>query len=444
VGLSNPETNNGGSGLASREAVVRILEAVLQDRCFLDDALEQHASEVVDARDRGFVHMLAATCLRRKGQTEEILRRYMDRPLDRKASRVKAILLSGAAQILFLDTGAHAAIDTSVQLATNDRSSARFKSLVNAVLRRVAEDREALLKDLPSTLTNLPHWLSKKLRADLGEKAAITSADSHLVQPDLDLTLATASHTGELEAAGGTLLPTGNVRFAAPYPAIPSLPGYSQGHWWVQDAAAALPARLLANVSGKRVLDMCAAPGGKTLQLAAMGAQVTALDISEARLEKVRENLARTGLQATCIADDALTFEPDETFDAILLDAPCSATGTIRRHPELPWVRREDDLGALVKQQRELLRHAARLLKPGGTMVYAVCSLLAEEGAKQVQAFLNEHRQFGRIAAEPEQLGLTADFITKRGDLRTLPFMALGSVTGIDGFYAAHLQYCAN
>jgi 16S rRNA (cytosine967-C5)-methyltransferase len=200
----------------------------------------------------------------------------------------------------------------------------------------------------------------------------------------------------------------------------------------------------LANVSGKRVLDMCAAPGGKTLQLAAMGAQVTALDISEARLEKVRENLARTGLQATCIANDALTFEPDETFDAILLDAPCSATGTIRRHPELPWIRREDDLGALVKQQRELLRHAARLLKPGGTMVYAVCSLLAEEGAKQVQAFLNEHRQFGRIAAEPEQLGLTADFITKRGDLRTLPFMALGSVTGIDGFYAAHLQYCAN
>jgi 16S rRNA (cytosine967-C5)-methyltransferase len=264
------------------------------------------------------------------------------------------------------------------------------------------------------------------------------------MQSDLDLTVADASHTGELEAAGGQQLPTGSVRFAAPYPAIPSLPGYQEGHWWVQDAAAALPARLLGDVAGKRVLDMCAAPGGKTLQLAAMGAQVTALDVSEARLEKVQENLDRTGLSAICIAHDALSFEPEEPFDSILLDTPCSATGTIRRHPELPWIRREDDLGALVRQQRELLRHAATLLKPGGQLVYAVCSLLAEEGAKQVQAFLNENRQFTRVTIDPGQLGIADDFITRRGDLRTLPSMAIGAAERMDGFYAAHLQQRAN
>jgi 16S rRNA (cytosine967-C5)-methyltransferase len=235
------------------------------------------------------------------------------------------------------------------------------------------------------------------------------------------------------------------VRFAAPYPAIPSLPGYQEGHWWVQDAAAALPARLLGDVSGKRVLDMCAAPGGKTLQLAAMGAQVTALDVPKHGWRRYRKILTGPGCQAICIAHDALTFEPDEPFDAILLDAPCSATGTIRRHPELPWIRREDDLGALVKQQRELLRHAATLLKPGGHD--GVCRLFPSGRRRgQAGAGLPERTSpvWQNCCIEPEQLGLADDFITKRGDLRTLPFMALGSATGIDGFYAAHLQYCAN
>jgi 16S rRNA (cytosine967-C5)-methyltransferase len=444
VGLNEPANTGNGTGLASREAVVRTLESVLYERCFLDDALDRHTSDVPDQRDRAFVHLLAATCLRRKGQIEQILARYMDRPLERKAGRAKLILLAGAAQILFLETSPHAAISTSVGLAANDRSSARYKSLVNALLHRICDDREALLADLPPALSNLPHWLNKKLRADLGEKTAVACAQAHLMQSDLDLTVADASHTGELEAAGGQQLPTGSVRFAAPYPAIPSLPGYQEGHWWVQDAAAALPARLLGDVAGKRVLDMCAAPGGKTLQLAAMGAQVTALDVSEARLEKVQENLDRTGLSAICIAHDALSFEPEEPFDSILLDAPCSATGTIRRHPELPWIRREDDLGALVRQQRELLRHAATLLKPGGQLVYAVCSLLAEEGAKQVQAFLNENRQFTRVTIDPGQLGIADDFITRRGDLRTLPSMAIGAAERMDGFYAAHLQQRAN
>lgn len=443
VGLTNPANTGNGTGLASREAAVRALESVLYERNFLDDALEQHAAAIADQRDRAFVHLLAATCLRRKGQIEQIIARYMDRPLDRGAGRTKLILLAGAAQILFLETGPHAAISTSVELAAADRSSARFKSLVNALLHRIADDREALLADMPSALTNLPHWLGKKLRADLGEKTALSCAQAHLVQPDLDLSVVDASHTAELEAAGGIRLPTGSVRFAAPYPAIPSLPGYAEGHWWVQDAAAALPAKLLGDVTGRRVLDMCAAPGGKTLQLAAMGAKVTALDVSEARLEKVQENLGRTGLSASCIAEDGLSFEPEEPFDAILLDAPCSATGTMRRHPELPWIRREDDIRVLVKQQRALLRHAATLLKPGGNLVYAVCSLVAEEGTKQVQAFLNENRQFDRVAIEPGQLGITADFITKRGDLRTLPSMAIGSAERIDGFYAARLQHRA-
>jgi 16S rRNA (cytosine967-C5)-methyltransferase len=207
----------------------------------------------------------------------------------------------------------------------------------------------------------------------------------------------------------------------------------------VQDAAAALPARLLGDVAGLAVLDMCAAPGGKTLQLAAAGAQVTALDISPSRLDLVRANLDRTRLAAELVAADALDFDPRRQFDAILLDAPCSATGTIRRHPELPWLRGAQDVSQPVAMQRALLRKAAGLLKPGGTLVYAVCSLLAEEGSKQVQAFLNEHRNFERRPVEAESLGLPLEFITRHGDLRTLPHYRLGAGKGMDGFYAARL-----
>jgi 16S rRNA (cytosine967-C5)-methyltransferase len=432
------------SGIAARQAAVDMVCAVMWRGQFLDEALDEAASAIDDARDRGFARLLAATALRRKGQIDRSLSRFLERPLDRRSGPVRAILLVGAAQLMFLGVEPHAAISTAVDIAARHKEARRFKALINAVLRQVAANLDELIAGLPPALDNLPQWLETRLRADLGQATAGLVAEAHLVQADLDLSLKSPDAAAELVAAGGHLLPTGSVRFPVPYPAIPDLPGYAEGNWWVQDAAAALPARLLGNVSGAKVLDMCAAPGGKTLQLAAAGADVTALDISEQRLVRVHENLARTGLAATCVAHDAATYEPDALFDAILLDAPCSATGTIRRHPELPWVRQPDDIAGLVAQQRVLLRVAATMLKPGGTLVYAVCSLLAEEGPKQVQAFLNDRRDFARSEINAESLGLDDAKVTKRGDLRTLPCMSLAGHAGLDGFYAARLIRAAD
>ncbi len=434
AGLSQP------SGVESRQAAVDMICAVMWRGQFLDEALESAASAIDDPRDRGFVRLLAATALRRKGQIDKSLSRFLDQPLDRRSGPVRAILLVGAAQLMFLGVEPHAAISTAVDIAARDREAKRFKSLINAVLRRVADNLDELMGELPPALDNVPAWLATKLRADLGPDTARRVAEAHLVQADLDLSLKSPDAAGELVAAGGHLLPTGSVRFNVPYPAIPELPGYAEGNWWVQDAAAALPARLLGNVSGAKVLDMCAAPGGKTLQLAAAGADVTALDISEDRMARVKENLARTGLNASCLVQDAATYEPDQLFEAILLDAPCTATGTIRRHPELPWLRRPDGIAGLLAHQRLLLRRAATLLKPGGTLVYAVCSLLAEEGPKQIQSFLNENRAFSRLDIDVGSLALGTDMVTKRGDLRTLPYMDLGGHAGLDGFYAARLS----
>ncbi|MEE4235846.1 MAG: transcription antitermination factor NusB [Anderseniella sp.] len=442
--MSDTGNTPASSGLEARAAAVAAIQQVFSRGSFLDAALEETSAGIGESRDRAFAHAIAATVFRHKGQLEQVIDVFLERPLDKSGVQARDLLLCGAAQLLFMRTEAHAAISTSVQLADGNPKTRRYKALVNAVLRRIADNQEAILRDLPPALSSLPPWLQKKLRADLGPQVADECAQALLTQADLDLSLKDESFRQPLEAAGGTTLPTGSIRFSAPYPAIPSLPGFDEGGWWVQDAAAALPARLLGDVDALSVLDMCAAPGGKTLQLAASGAQVTALDISPVRLEVVRTNLDRTGLAAELIAIDVLDFHPGMKFDAILLDAPCSATGTIRRHPELPWLRGAQEVKHLAAVQRALLRKAAGLLKPGGTLVYAVCSLLAEEGGKQVQSFLNEHRNFQRRPVEAESLGLTADFTTRQGDLRTLPHFRLGGSTGMDGFHAARLVKVAD
>ena len=442
--MSDAVQRQTSSGLEARTAALEAIERVFSRGSFLDAALDQCAAGIIDPRDRAFAHALAATALRHKGQIEQVVDAFLERPLAKGARRTRDILLLGAAQLLFLETGPHAAISTSLQLADANPATRRHKGLVNAVLRRVSESRDAILKDLPPAMTSLPAWLQKRLRADLGPQQAEACAEALLAQASLDLSPKDETSRGPLEQAGGISLPTGTIRFPAPCPSVISLPGFEEGCWWVQDAAAALPARLLGNIHGKTVLDMCAAPGGKTLQLAAAGAAVTALDVSEARLELVHQNLARTGLSATCIIADALDFQSGHRFDAVLLDAPCSATGTVRRHPELPWLRNAEDIAPLVRLQRNLLRKAASMLGPGGVLVYAVCSLLAEEGPKQVQAFLNENRNFQRKPVSPPDFGLTPDFVTKQGDLRTMPHFALGTQSGMDGFFAARLVKVAD
>jgi 16S rRNA (cytosine967-C5)-methyltransferase len=237
------------------------------------------------------------------------------------------------------------------------------------------------------------------------------------------------------------VLPTGTVRTVA-QGRISLLPGFSESAWWVQDAAAALPARLFGDLRGKRVADLCAAPGGKTMQLAHAGAQVTAVDRSDARLNRLRDNLSRLGLQAETVAADATEWSA-EPFDAVLLDAPCSSTGTIRRHPDVPWIKSEADITALISLQQRLLNHAATLVKPGGTLVYCVCSLEPEEGVDQVTAFLQREPTLRRAPIAASEIGGLSELLTPAGDLRSLPSHLSAEdprLSGLDGFYAARLE----
>jgi len=430
-------------GLGLRSAAVNAISLVLYERRFLEDALADSLADVDDPRDRAFAHALAATALRRMGQIEAILENYVEQKLRARTGKARVILLCGVAQLLFLETEPHAAISTSVALAARDEKAQRLKGLINAVLRNISRDRETILASLPATICNLPKWLHTRLRADYGPETAAQIAEAHTSKAALDLTIKDNQASDDLLPLGNKL-PTGTIRLNNPHPAIPDLPGFADGNWWVQDIAASLPVLLLADLSGKTALDMCSAPGGKTMQLCAAGASVTALDVSEFRLSKVSENLTRTSLEANCIAADALEFEADGLFDVILLDAPCSATGTIRRHPDMPYVRGNDEVKLLTALQRQLLRKAAALLKPGGTLIYAVCSLLADEGPKQISAFLHEQDNFTRNPVASGESQIPGEFISKAGDLRTLPHYRIADSVGMDGFFAARMVKDAN
>jgi len=392
------------------------------------------ALEMLDPRDRAFVRLLLATTLRRLGEIDAVLGAMIERPLDGANAIGRQILRLGAAQILFLGTPAHAAVDTSVQLAQSRLP--HLKGLTNAVLRRVSREGVAMLGDRDPARLNTPQWLWENWSATYGEEATRAIAAAHLIEAPLDITTRadTDFWAGRLDAE---TLPTGTLRRRAGG-LVTELPGYAEGAWWVQDAAATVPARLLGDIAGKRVADLCAAPGGKTLQLCATGAQVTAVDISGRRMGRLGENLARAGMTAALVTADASKWLPDEKFDAILLDAPCSGTGTLRRHPDIAWLKDEEDVGRLTLAQDRLLVHALGLLKPGGTLVYAVCSLQEEEGVARVEALLAREPRVTRIAVQPAELPGLGEALTAAGDIRTLPSM-WAERGGLDGFYIARL-----
>jgi 16S rRNA (cytosine967-C5)-methyltransferase len=345
---------------------------------------------------------------------------------------VRNILRIGVVEI-WSGEAAHGVVNSCVELAGRDKKTAGMKGLINAVLRKVAAERPGAWDRLP--VPRLPDWLRLPLIEAWGKEAVAGMEASHFAGPALDLTART-DPAAVAKATGGTLLPTGSVRLVAPGQ-VTALPGYESGDWWVQDAAAALPARLLAPRRGEKVLDLCAAPGGKTMQIAATGAQVTALDMSGPRLERLRQNLTRTGLEAEIVVADALTFDRGG-WDAILLDAPCSATGTIRRHPDLPHAKDGSDFAALIALQAGLLDHALGLLRPGGRLVYCTCSLLPDEGEVQVIEALERHP--GLTVEPPHGLaGLSPDWVTGEGGLRLRPdyWPELG---GMDGFYMALMR----
>jgi 16S rRNA (cytosine967-C5)-methyltransferase len=408
---------------------------VLEQQKPLDEALDRaFAPHRLEPRDRGFARLLVATTLRRLGQIDAVLAHFVDRPLPPRAIGARQILRLGAAQLLFLGTPAHAAVGATVALAEG-ASGAPFRGLVNAVLRRVAEQGPALLAAQDEARLNLPEWLWRTWRNAWGEEATRANVTAALQEAPLDLSTRedAAAWAARLSAE---LLPTGSLRLPAGTD-VATLPGYAEGAWWVQDAAAALPARLLGNVAGQSVADLCAAPGGKTAQLAAADAEVIAVDRNRERLARVTENMQRLKLKARTATADATQWLPGAPVDAVLLDAPCSATGTVRRHPDLPHVKKPSDVASLAKLQRALLANAVRMLKPGGTLVYATCSLQPEEGEGQaVWAMLNLGLEPLPISAA--ELSVPENWLHD-GWLRTQPGF-WPERGGVDGFFAARFR----
>lgn len=421
--------------LASRRAALLALRAVLHKRRPLDEAL---ASDL-EGRDRAFVQLVVTTILRRLGQIDAVIDALVERKLPRSVMEVRDILRLGVGQMLFLETAAHAAVDTAVSLAA-DRGFDRFTGLVNAVLRRVARDEGDLLEGQDAARLNTPDWLWDSWQQAYGDTATRAMAEAHLTEPTLDLTVKKDPEiwAARIEAA---ILPTGSLRRPVGG-AISDLPGFADGAWWVQDAGAALPARLFGRVDGLRVLDLCSAPGGKTAQLAAAGAKVTAVDRSARRLDRVRQNLGRLNLQADYRVADGAALEVDEPFDAVLVDAPCSSTGTIRRHPDIARTKGQDDVAKLAALQTRLLENAVRLVKQDGVIVWSTCSLQPEEGERQIERLLASGAPVVGVPIDPEEVGDWDEIVTPVGEIRSLPCHA-ADWGGLDGFHIARLRRTA-
>ncbi|MEL6335710.1 MAG: RsmB/NOP family class I SAM-dependent RNA methyltransferase [Pseudomonadota bacterium] len=421
-------------GLGQRRGALMLLSGVL-DR---GQMLEEGVLGDLAPAERAAAHSLADLALRRLADIDAALAVFVADPPPAPGVHILRVM---AAEVLFGGTAPHAAVDMAVRLARATPPAARLAGLVNAVGRRLTTSPPAERRGAAG-IRNAAPWLLERLRADWGRAEAETILEGHLTPPPHDLTLQREDDGPALAAeVEGMLLPSGSLRLPG-RPQISALPGYADGAWWVQDAAAALPARLLEVAPGERVLDLCAAPGGKTLQLAAAGAAVTALDLSARRMERLRENLARTGLTAELVVADALTWQPEAPFDAVLLDAPCSATGTARRHPDLPYRFDPESLGALSDLQAALLDSTWRWVKPGGRLVYATCSLLKAEGEAQAEAFLARTPDAARVALKAVDPALPPNAVTDSGDLRTLPSM-LPQIGGLDGFFACRLRRAA-
>jgi 16S rRNA (cytosine967-C5)-methyltransferase len=417
---------------SARLIALEVLDRVLGEGHPLDDTFAGHPALVrLDGRDRAFARLLVTTVLRRLGQIDVVLEGLMRvRP---KAIRVHNLLRLGLAQLLFLDTPAHAAVAEMVALARGSHHYAR--SLINAVLRRVAREGKDHLAQQNAARLNTPDWLWQSWTVAYGERIARTIAEAHLVEPPLDLSVK-SDLEGWAARLGGKPLYGNTVRRPAGG-AIEDLPGYAAGAWWVQDAAAALPARLLGDVAERAVIDLCAAPGGKTAQLAAAGARVIAVELSDRRAQRLRANLKRLELEAQTEVADALAWRPPRPVGHVLLDAPCTATGTIRRHPDIAWHKTPADVTRMAELQVRLLEAAVAMLAPGGVLVYASCSLQPDEGPRIIEQALAAG--VARLPVEARELGRLPVGVTAEGEVRTLP-CHLPERGGLDGFFIARLR----
>lgn len=433
-------------GLAARKAAAKLLAAVVDARTSLDgltDHVHGHPQFLaLDMRDRALVRAILVTALRFRRSIGNLIAARLERPLPANATALAHLLHVAAAQILFLDIPDSAAVDVAVTQAKTDPRTARFSGLVNGVLRTLSRRKE---KDLPVALArtqDAPDWFCERLVSAYSEAVAGRILDAHRLEAPVDFSVK-SDPEGWAQKLGGIVLPTASVRVERLSANVPDLPGYAEGEWWVQDAAASLPALLLGDIAGLRVADLCAAPGGKTAQLALAGARVTALDSSKNRLARLNENLDRLGLTVETVHADLFAYEPAELFDAVLLDAPCSSTGTVRRHPDVPWTKSPADIEKLADLQRRMLQQAVTLVKPGGRIVFSNCSLDPLEGEALHEAFLAAAPDVNDDPVRPGEIAGADAFLTPRGTLRTTPAdmdMGRPEISGLDGFFAARMR----
>ncbi len=421
------------SGLAARRAALTLIDAALARRGGMEDAPDEDVSGL-EPRDRAFARALALATLRHLGPIDHALAARMHKA---PPSQIQRLLRLGAAQLLFLNTPPHAAVATTLDLAAPDPSAKPFTKLMNGVLRGLDRERPEV-----KTEQYAPDWLYARWRAAYGEAGAQAICIRITEEPLTDLSLRGDRFAEPLIAELPAERLTGGSLRTDRRGDVSTWPGFAEGQWWVQDAAAAIPARLLRIEPGQTALDLCAAPGGKTMQLVAMGARVTALDRSGERLARVRENLGRIGLEAETVTADAAAWRDERTFDAVLLDAPCSATGTFRRHPDVLWTARPGDIASLATVQARLLDAAADRTRPGGRLVYCVCSLEPEEGEAQIEAGLKRRSDLALDPVQPGEGGAPAECVAEQGWLRILPSVETPK-GGMDGFFIARFRRIA-
>lgn len=428
--------------LITRDVALQILHTVLDKNQPLDQVFDNSNGfiNLADGRDRAFVKMLVTTTIRRLGQIDDLIRRALLREgQEISPPKLMHLLRLGVCQLVFMDVPNYAAVDTMVSLAAKQGLS-RQKSFVNAVLRKVSREGKTWTTKQDIPRLNTPEWMLKVWSEDYGIRNAMDIAQAMTNEAALDLTVRNQDDIQVwAKRLGAQVLPTNSLRLNAGG-LISQIDGFEEGAWWVQDAAAAIPAQLFKDLEGQNAADLCAAPGGKTAQIAMQGAHVTALDRSARRLVRFNENMKRLNVSenVNTEAADAGVWQPSDALDAVLLDAPCTASGTLRKRPDVAWLKTPKDLDAMAEAQRRILDNAARMLKSGGVLVYCTCSLFKAEGEAQIDAFLANHPDYSRQPITADEVGGVTEIIDENGDLRILPFH-FKKYGGIDGFYAARL-----